>query len=142
MFYVKGMDAMSKYISGPILLLVLTLSACSLISPADQTPTPASGIIGTVTEGPMCPGPVRVGDNSCPNQPYQATISVLDENNSRVAQIRTDASGTFQLSLPPGTYTLHPLPGNNPLPRAADQAVEVYPGQYTQISIVYDTGMR
>ncbi len=133
---------MTTKILGPILLLVLTLSACSLISPANPTPTPTSGIIGIVTQGPMCPGPVRVGDNSCPNQPYQATIIVLDANNAQVAQIRTDSNGVFQLNLAPGTYTLHPLPGNNPLPRAADQVVEVSPDQYIQVSIVYDTGMR
>jgi hypothetical protein len=89
----------------------------------------------------MCPGPVKVGDNSCPDQPYQATIVVLDDNNDQVTQVLCDSNGHFTVQLPPGTYVLHPISGN-PLPRAADQTVEVSPGQFTQVSIVYDTGMR
>ncbi len=122
-------------------MLILLMNACSQIVPGDQTPAPPSGIIGTVTEGPMCPGPVRIGDNSCPDQPYQATIQVLNSDNSKVAQFQTDAQGIFQVELPPGTYILHPLSGK-PMPHAADQTVDVTAGQFTQVSIVYDTGMR
>ncbi len=132
---------MSRRILIPMFLLLMTLAACRQVSPVDLTPSPASGIEGTVTEGPMCPGPVQVGDNSCPNRPYQATITVLNANNNQVAQIKTDAEGAFKIELPPGTYVLHPL-SDKPLPRAADQTVEVMPGQYTQMSIIYDTGMR
>ncbi len=89
----------------------------------------------------MCPGPVRIGDNSCPDQPYQATIQVLNSDNSKVAQFQTDAQGIFQVELPPGTYILHPLTGK-PMPHAADQTVDVTAGQFTQVNIVYDTGMR
>jgi hypothetical protein len=125
----------------PALLLLLTVSACSLISSLNPTPTPASGIVGTVTEGPICPGPVHVGNNPCPNRPYQASITILDEHNHQVAQIQTNADGYFKLALPAGTYILHPISGN-PLPRAADQTVTVNSGQYTQVAIVYDTGIR
>lgn len=124
-----------------VFAVLLSLVACTQIVPSKQTATPDSGIEGTVTEGPMCPGPVRLGDNSCPNKPYETTISVLNANGIQVVEIRTDANGYFKIPLSPGKYTLHPAPGN-PLPRAADQPVEVSPGQYSQVSIIYDTGMR
>ncbi len=124
-----------------LLVLVLILSACTQSGQTLPTSTPSSGIEGTVTEGPMCPGPVAIGKNECPNQPYQATITVFDTNNHKVSEIQTDAAGYFKLSLAPGTYTLHPESAK-PLPRASDQTVTVSPGQFTPVTIVYDTGMR
>lgn len=119
-------------------VLLLTLNACGQNA---TLPSLSSGIEGTVTEGPMCPGPVPINNNACPNQPFQATITILNANDNRVAQIQSDADGFFKLPLYPGTYILHPEPGN-PLPRAADQTVVVIDGQYTQVAIIYDTGMR
>lgn len=116
----------------------ICFSGCNQINP---TPIPSSGIEGTVTEGPMCPGPVQVGNNNCPNKPYPTTITILNTNNTKVAQIQTDANGYFKLPLEPATYILQPKPGN-PLPHAADQTVEVLDGHYTQVTIIYDTGMR
>jgi hypothetical protein len=109
--------------------------------PATSTPAPSSGIEGYVTAGPTCPGPVRIGATGCQDQPYQAMIAILDTNNNQVTQFQTDIMGYFKISLEPGTYLLHPEPGN-PLPRASDQTIVVNDGQFTQISIDYDTGIR
>ncbi len=125
----------------PILVLVFSMTACSPNGPISPTPTLSSGIEGTVTEGPMCPGPVPVGNNPCPDQPYQATITILNMENKQVAQVQSDAQGNFKVELAPGTYVLHPISGK-PLPRAADQTVVVSAGQFTPVSIVFDTGMR
>jgi len=124
-----------------VVVFLFILSGCAQIVPLNPSPTPSSGIVGTVTEGPMCPGPVQVGNNTCPDQPYQTTIKVLNSNNDQVAQFQTDANGNFMVPLAPGTYILHPEAGN-PLPQAADQTVTVTAGQYTQVTIQYDTGMR
>ena len=121
--------------------MILSLSACSQEVPKSPLPTPSSGIEGQVTEGPMCPGPVAIGDNTCPDQPYQATISVFDINNKLITQFETDRSGLFKLPLSPGTYLLHPE-SDTSLPYAADQSVVVIAGQFTQVTIVYDSGMR
>jgi hypothetical protein len=91
--------------------------------------------------GPMCPGPVPIGDTRCQDQPYQATIVVLDSENKELSTIASDSAGYFILSLPPGNYTLHPISGR-PIPIAPDQPVIVSPGQYTPVTILYDTGMR
>jgi hypothetical protein len=111
--------------------------------PATVTSTPfaSSGIEGQVTKGPTCPGPIRIGATECQDQPYQANITILDENNNQIAQFQTDSVGYFKINLDPGSYILHPESGN-PLPRAADQTVLVTDGQFTQVSIIFDTGMR
>ena len=130
-----------KTILIPIFVIQFALISCAHGIPYTPSPTTASGIEGYVTEGPMCPGPVQVGNNTCPDIPYQATISILDANHTKITQFQTDANGFFMLYLSPGTYILHPE-SSKPFPHAADQTVIVSKGQFTQVTIVYDTGMR
>ncbi len=158
---------MPKHIFLPMLTLILILTACESTSTfvppstptssvpgltetsvypgptpiSTTTPTSTSGIIGNVTEGPMCPGPVPIGNNPCPDQPYQATFTILNAGNVQVAQIQSDANGYFKIELPPGTYTLHPLM-TSIYPRAGDLTVVFNPGEYIQVTIQFDTGMR
>lgn len=156
---------MLKRIFLPMLVILLTMSACAQnVSPINftptpsttippsaeptatekavsATPTPSSGIEGTVTVGPMCPGPVQVGNNTCPDQPYQATIVILNTNDTQVAQTQSNAAGFFKIELAPGTYIIQPV-SVQPYPRTGDQTVTVLAGQYTQVTIMYDTGMR
>jgi hypothetical protein len=141
MLYSFVMMTKLKRLALPAVLLSVSISACSVFSSFIPTPTPTGGIEGVVTEGPMCPGPVQVNNNPCPNQPYQATINILDTTNTQVSQVQADTSGHFKVALPPGTYILQPL-SINPLPRAKDQTVVVDPGQYTRVTIIYDTGIR
>ncbi len=130
-----------KPISILLCVLVIGLSACAAGGSASPTPLGANGIEGYVTEGPTCPGPVRIGDTECANKPYQATISVLSAGGKQVIQFQTDIDGYFKVALAPGTYILHPE-SSTPMPRAGDQTVAVSEGQYTRADIVYDTGMR
>ncbi|PWB53261.1 MAG: hypothetical protein C3F13_09830 [Anaerolineales bacterium] len=122
-------------------MLLLPLSACTQISVTEPTPPPSSGIEGWVTIGPVCPGPVLVGDTHCQDQPYQATISILDADNQEATRVQSSMEGYFKLPLPAGEYTLHPISGS-PLPQASDQIVNVTADQYTGVKISYDTGMR
>jgi hypothetical protein len=117
------------------------MSSCEQGLSFKPTPTLSSGIEGMVTEGPMCPGPVPIGNNPCPDQPYPAIISILDTNNTHISQIQTDGNGYLKIQLAPGTYILHPESGK-PFPHTSDQTIEVKDGQYTQVMIVYDTGIR
>ncbi|HSB67674.1 MAG TPA: carboxypeptidase-like regulatory domain-containing protein [Anaerolineales bacterium] len=132
---------MLKRMMIPVVLLLFTCSACTQGQPINPTHTPSSGIMGSVTEGPMCPGPVQIGNNPCPDQAYQATIIVLDSDGHKLTQVQTDTNGFFTLPLDPGKYTLHPESGE-PFPIAGDQSVVVTEGQYLQVTIQYDTGMR
>jgi len=117
---------------------ILFLTACSAIS----TPTPTdSGVEGQAVQGPMCPV-MRVGEE-CPDQPYQAVITVRSPEGKRVAQVQTDEQGYFRIPLAPGEYVLHPeSPEDSPLPYANDQTFIVNPGEFTTIIVAYDTGIR
>lgn len=132
---------MTRIILVTTLIIIFSLNACSVLNPTTPYPTLSSGIEGTVTEGPMCPGPVPIGNNPCPDQPYQASIAIIDKNKKQIKQITTDNDGYFKIQLPPGMYTVHPEPGK-PFPIASDQTVLVVDGKYTQVAIIYDTGIR
>jgi hypothetical protein len=142
-----------------LIMFLIVLSACAQGNPlvatptvlegnptptatkGNPTPTASSGIEGYVTKGPVCPGPIRIGDTKCQDQPYQTYITILDANNSQITQFQTDSMGYFKIPLEPGTYTLHPESGNR-LPSATDQSVVVIDGQFTEIMIRFDTGIR
>ena len=126
---------MTRVLRAYTLICLLLLTACA--SSAANTTT--SGIYGQVTIGPACPV-MQVGV-PCPDKPYQATVAVLNQSRSRVTQFTTDAQGSFKVGLKPGTYLLVPeSPGV--MPRAGEQTVTVTAGQFTQVNIVYDSGIR
>ena len=116
-------------------VLILVLATCSIYSPTPK----GSGIEGQVLIGPMCP--VVQQGQECPDQPYQATLTVNSPNGVQIAQFQTDEQGRFKVSLAPGEYILHPE-SPNALPYASDRPFTVASGQYTQIAVHYDSGIR
>ena len=125
----------ASHIYWQILFLLLLLTACTSNIPAD------TGIEGQVLIGPVCPV-VQMGQE-CPDQPYQAVLVIQTTAGRQVTRITTDAEGKFRLALAPGTYVLHPrTPQNSPMPFATDQTFNVVNGHFTQITIVFDSGIR
>ncbi len=121
------------------LLAFLLIVACS---PQTQDPFEPldSGIYGQVTIGPMCP--VVQENNPCPDKPYQATLTVLTTtDHGKVVQFQTDANGNFRVVLVPGQYILHPE-SPNVMPHASDIPFTVEAHQFTQVNVVYDSGIR
>ncbi len=116
-------------------VLILVLATCTIYSPTPR----GSGIEGQVLLGPMCPV-VQEGQD-CPDQPYQATLTVTSRNGVQVAQFQSDEQGRFRVSLVPGEYILHPESPNG-IPFAGDQSFTVETGRYTQITLHYDSGIR
>ena len=116
-------------------VLILVLATCSIYSPTPR----GSGLEGQVLLGPMCP--VIEQGQECPDQPYQATLTVKSLDGLQIAQIQTDAQGRFRVSLVPGEYILHPESPNG-IPFAGDQSFIVETGRYTQITVHYDSGIR
>lgn len=116
---------------------LLLLAACGgspLLGPdADQ------GIDGTVLIGPLCP--VASPDNPCPDEPYQATILILDRGQHEVTTVQSDAQGHFRVGLEPGLYILSPENGD-PYPAASEQVVNVGDGVWSSVTVTYDTGIR
>lgn len=103
------------------------------------TPQGISGIEGQALIGPTCPV-VRI-DSPCPDKPYQTTLVVRNQSGAEVKRFDTDVEGRFRVELPPGTYTLVPQsPGK--LPRVGELIMQVTSGQFTPITITYDSGIR
>lgn len=110
--------------------------------PISQPPEGDGGLQGFVTLGPICPV-MREGDDSCADQPLAATISVLDLSGNLVTQAQSTDSGYYRIDLPPGTYILRPeKPEPGLFPFADEQQVTVVAGQYVEVPIMYDTGIR
>ena len=118
-----------------VIFILLFLSACFTVTPN----TINSGIEGYVFIGPNCPV-VRVGQE-CPDQPYQAVLTVTTPGGKRVEQIQTDENGYFKIPLTPGKYILHPE-SPNVMPHAAEQQVIVETGKFTELTVNYDSGIR
>lgn len=114
---------------------ILLLATWSFHSPAPRE----SGIEGQVLIGQTCPA-AQLGQG-CPAQPYPATLTVNSPNGGMIIQFQTDGQGHFRVPLAPGEYILHPESPNG-LPFAADQMINVGTGQYTQITVNYDNGVR
>ena len=120
-----------QFITG---ILILLLATCSV------RPTPTdSGIEGQVLIGPLCP--VVQPGQACPDQPYQATLTVNSPDGKKITQAQTDEAGRFKIPLGPGEYILHPE-SPNVMPFAAEQAFTVVSGKFTQLIVNYDSRIR
>ena len=66
---------------------------------------PASGIVGHAVT--LACGGASTGGEGCRRHPVRATVVVLRmPSRRRVATVRTDGSGRFQVDLAPGSYEL------------------------------------
>lgn len=128
-----------------LVYVLLSLSAAFVACDAadEAPPSPDSGIQGVILLGPRCP--VVVESNPCPDEPFQATIDVYTADESgKMASISSGVDGRFRLALNAGDYYLDPLPPDpkSPLPVGSPLTVTVTPGEWTDVTISYDTGIR
>lgn len=124
--------------------VLLALVGCGelTLGPGD-TPSEPSGIRGTVVLGPTCPLEASPGANDpvpCLT-PYSAQLVILNAENAAVARVASGADGHFEITLPPGDYVIAPESGD-PYPIAQPLPVTVAAGQYVEIEVNYDTGIR
>jgi hypothetical protein len=120
----------------------VTPQSLPVATPASLAPTPptaASGIHLTATIGPTCPGPERPGE-VC-TQPYQGLFVVTNSSGAEVVRATTDQNGKATIDLPPGNYIVAPKVEGR-LPSGMPTAVTVLPGQYVEVSVGLDTGIR
>jgi len=87
----------------------------------------------------MCPV-VQIGQE-CPDQPYQAVLTVLSPDGREIVQVQTDEQGRYKIPLPPGDYILHPE-SPNVMPFASEQSFTVEAGKFTRMDVNYDSGIR
>ncbi len=102
-----------------------------------------SGVEGQVFLSPSRPGPIRPG---LPNKaPYETTLAIMAASDGReVKRVKTGSDGRFRVALPPGEYEIVPV-SDKParfLPRASPEQVKVLRGQFVQVTIEFDSGMR
>jgi hypothetical protein len=82
-------------------------------------------------------------DEPCPDQPFAATLLIRDSQGRELCSVASGEDGRFQVGLPPGSYEAVPLAGGaSGLPYAAAQWVAVAPGQFTEVIVSYDSGIR
>lgn len=122
-------------------MLVLATAGVACQQPSDDGATTVTGV---VLAGPGCPVVRDPPDPACEDRPVEgAEIVILDAQDGEVARIRTDAGGTFTISLQPGEYQLVPQPVEGLLGTPAASALMVVEGADPEpVTIVYDTGIR
>jgi hypothetical protein len=102
-----------------------------------------SGIRGGATAGPIFPHEIPGVEN---RRPLANALLIIQsaQDGKEVARQRTDANGRFQIPLPPGAYRVVPLPPNPKavLPRAEPFKVSVQQGEFPELVIDYETGIR
>ncbi|CAN5814983.1 hypothetical protein BH24CHL6_BH24CHL6_03240 [soil metagenome] len=109
----------------------------------ESTPAPPSGISGMVVLGPTCPtGSAPGAHDPVPClTPYSASLVILNGENDVVARLVSAADGSFRADLPPGDYVIAPQ-GGDPFPVAQPIPVRVTAGEYFEVEINFDTGIR
>lgn len=141
-------------VKGLLLFVTLTISlvACSSNPPPDSGEAPTadsdgspasnnSGVEGLVLIGPTCPA--AQSGTQCPDLPFEADLAILNLDGEEVARGKSDADGTFRISLPPGEYVLVPeRPFPDVPPSASPIEFEVISGEYIELVIRYDSGVR
>ena len=101
-----------------------------------------SGVRGAVLLGPTCPVERIPPDPACADRGYATTVVARRTGSSAVfATAKSNATGAFTLTLPPGAYTLTAGEGKM-LPRCSPTTVTVGPSGYTPATISCDTGIR
>lgn len=101
-----------------------------------------SGIRGMVTIGPTCPVERVPPDPLCADKPYEATLAILNASGKQMATVASGKDGAFEISLPPGTYTIRPSESPARMPYASEQMVVVPAIGYVDVAIQYDSGIR
>lgn len=123
--------------------LLLLSALCFLLAACAPRidPSLTSGVRGLVLLGPTCP--VMQIDNPCPDEPYQAKLTVLTLDGQVVTRAASDAEGKFEIKLPAGDYILHAEnPEGQGLPYADDTEFTVIADEFTEVEIHFDSGIR
>ena len=119
-------------------LVVIVVSA--LLACASTTPSPATGLTGVVTRGPITP--VCRVDVPC-DAPFSARF-VVQRAGRQVAEFQSDSMGQFTVYLAPGAYTVVPN-ADAPIISPSSQVKSVTVGDtglLTVVRLTFDTGIR
>ena len=119
---------------------IALLSACSDGSDLTIDDPPNSGVRGVVTAGPQCP--VVIQGSPCPDQPWQGAVRITTSAGEVVRTLQTDDRGRFEVPLSEGTYEVIAENEQDRLPTASPQTVKVSQGEWVEVTLTVDTGIR
>jgi hypothetical protein len=118
--------------------LVLTAWALAGCHRGAATVSADTGITGIALAAPQCP--VERQDSPCPPKPVAVRIIVKDTSGTEVTAFTSEADGRFRVELTPGHYVL--VTADQLPPTLAPQDVTVVSGQFTEVQLDLDTGIR
>lgn len=107
-------------------------------APTDPGGPAPTGLEGIAYRGPT--RPVCQVNNPC-NAPFSAGFEVR-QGERVVARFQSDSAGRFEVSLPPGSYTVVADASAPLLARAQVHDVTVNPNGLTHVELNFDTGIR
>ena len=119
-----------------IIAVCVGASACAGSNPA----TGSSGVDGTVTLAPTCPGPQLAGRN-CASTLSARLIELIDTSGAVIASTSTKEDGSFTLPAAPGNYQLRVV-RQGLFPRCPVVPVVIVAGAVARTDVACDTGMR
>jgi hypothetical protein len=121
-------------------LLLVLVSCSSMRAEPLLKPEPGAVLEGVISVGPMRGGPSRI---SVPNSgPLANTGFVVKKRSDVVTSFTTDEQGRFQISLPPGHYTVSIKERKAKVGRYGPFEVDVAAGQVNKVQWTCDSGMR
>src|SRR6266446_4814369 len=149
------MKAKLKLLTHPIIgltLLALSSPQVTVAEPPTGRPNPSSYHRQSGIEGQVflrfC-GLAFPSGELCADSPYQTSITVYTDSGRPVTSFITDPNGAFSLPLRPGRYVLVPFVASSEgpggittilFPIANPVSVEVEGHEFTQVTIIYDSG--
>ena len=120
------------------LACVAGLACCGSASMTSSA-TNSATVTGGVLAGPTCP--VEQANHRCPPRPVVARVTAHNQAGRAVASTNSGRDGTYQLHVPPGTYTLIATPPEQ-LPHCTPVEFTADPGNTARVDITCDTGIR
>jgi hypothetical protein len=101
---------------------------------------PGTGIEGTVSFSPIHGGPIKEGEPA--SAPMANAALVIETAGGSIKTVTTDAQGHFKIELPPGRYSVRTEKTGMRGRRCALIDVDVIAGEFKQVQLNCDTGMR
>ncbi|MDQ6623889.1 MAG: carboxypeptidase-like regulatory domain-containing protein [Verrucomicrobiota bacterium] len=99
-----------------------------------------SGFEGLLLRSPSQPGPTRQGVPD--SAPMSAATLIVERDGKTVAEIKTDISGKFQLTVPPGHYQVSVKGWKRGMGSCGPFMVDVAAGKMKQVHWECDSGLR
>jgi hypothetical protein len=102
---------------------------------------PQSGVTGTVSQTPGCPGPQHIDQGPCVAPVAAVQVQLRSASGKVIGSAPSDPDGRFVIHAPAGKYRLH-AKVEGAFPRCEDAKVTVRTGRLTHADVRCDSGMR